>query len=149
MPKTLRLIFGDQLNLQHSWFTKPDDSVTFLLVKMRQETDFVAHHIQKVVAFFLAMRIFASEIEKLGHQALCFTLDHPENDQSLDKMISKLVQKKSFERFEYQLPDEFHLDMQLKSICNLLKIETASIDTEHFLTSKEFLGDFSNHLLSN
>lgn len=84
------------------------------------------------------MRIFASEIEKLGHQVLCFTLDHPENDQGLDKMIPKLVQGQSFERYEYPLRDEFCLDMQLKSICNLLKIETASIDTEHFLNRESF-----------
>lgn len=142
MPKTLRLILGDQLNLQHSWFKKTDESVTFLLLEMRQETDYVAHHIQKVVAFFLAMRTFASELENQGHQVLFYNLDHLENDQSLDKMIPKLVLEHSFERFEYQLPDEFRLDLQLKDICHSLKIETSSIDTEHFLTSREFLGDF-------
>jgi len=91
MPKTLRLILGDQLNLQHSWFLKPDDSVTFLLLEMRQETDYVAHHIQKIVAFFLAMRTFSGEIEMQGHQVLYYKLDHPENDQSLDKMIPKVI----------------------------------------------------------
>ena len=56
MPKqkTLRLILGDQLNEQHSWFQKPDKNVSFVLMEIRQETDYVVHHIQKVAAFFAA-----------------------------------------------------------------------------------------------
>ena len=53
MPKhkTLRLILGDQLNENHSWFKHPDKNVTYVLMEIRQETDYVAHHIQKVAAF--------------------------------------------------------------------------------------------------
>ena len=50
--KTLRLILGDQLNSQHSWFQEKDDDVIYFMAEMRQETDYVAHHIQKVTAFF-------------------------------------------------------------------------------------------------
>ncbi len=57
--KTLRLILGDQLNIEHSWFTKTDESILYCLFEMRQETDYVKHHIQKVVGFFAAMRDFA------------------------------------------------------------------------------------------
>ena len=49
--KTLRLVLGDQLNLQHAWFREVDDNVTYLMAEMRQETDYVKHHIQKVVGF--------------------------------------------------------------------------------------------------
>jgi deoxyribodipyrimidine photolyase-related protein len=142
MPKTLRLILGDQLNLNHSWFTVPDESVTFLLLEMRQETDYVAHHIQKVVAFFLAMRDFASELEAKGHQVLYFRLDDEQNSGGLDQMIPKLIQNLSFERFEYLLPDEYRLDLQLKSLCQNLNIATGTADTEHFLTSRVFLSEF-------
>jgi deoxyribodipyrimidine photolyase-related protein len=45
--KTLRLILGDQLNSNHSWFKNTDDSVTYVLMEIRTETDYVAHHIQK------------------------------------------------------------------------------------------------------
>lgn len=54
----IRLILGDQLNAQHSWFKEVDPQVTYVLMEMRQETDYVVHHIQKVVAFFSAMRQF-------------------------------------------------------------------------------------------
>ena len=57
MQKTLRLILGDQLNSNHSWFETQDDSITYILMEIRSETDYVAHHIQKVVGFFSAMQI--------------------------------------------------------------------------------------------
>lgn len=142
MPKTLRLILGDQLNLTHSWFQKPDATVRFLMLEMRQETDYVIHHIQKVVAFFLSMRNFASEIEARGHQVIYFRLDDPQNQGSLEDMISKMIRVHSFERFEYLLPDEYRLDFQLKSICQNLKISSGAVDTDHFLTSRDFLTTF-------
>lgn len=45
--KTLRLILGDQLNSNHWWFETKDDSVTYLLMEIRTETDYATHHIQK------------------------------------------------------------------------------------------------------
>ena len=58
-PKTLRLILGDHLNEKHSWFKRPDKEATFVLMEIRRETDYATHHIQKVAAFFAAMRAFA------------------------------------------------------------------------------------------
>jgi hypothetical protein len=42
----LRLILGDQLNSEHSWFKQIDHDTIYVLA-MRQETDYVKHHIQK------------------------------------------------------------------------------------------------------
>ena len=60
--KILRLILGDQLNEKHSWFDKPDKGVTYVMMEVRQETDYVKHHIKKVAAFFAAMRAFADRL---------------------------------------------------------------------------------------
>ena len=49
MSKTLRLILGDQLNSKHSWFITVDESVTYVMMEIRSETDYAAHHIQKIV----------------------------------------------------------------------------------------------------
>ena len=44
-PKpTLRLILGDQLNAQHRWFTDVDAATIYVLMEVRQETDYVLHH---------------------------------------------------------------------------------------------------------
>jgi len=142
MPKTLRLILGDQLNLAHSWFDDLDPNVTYLMLEMRQETDYVIHHIQKVVAFFAAMRNFADQLQDEGHSVRYYKLDQEDNEQDLGKMISKLVANGDFQTFEYQLPDEYRLDQQLKTIAESLGIPTRAVGTEHFLTEREFLADF-------
>ena len=43
---TLRLLLGDQLNPQHSWFATRDDGVVYVLMEVRQETEYVLHHAQ-------------------------------------------------------------------------------------------------------
>ena len=62
---TLRLILGDQVNPQHSWFTPSpkgvDSGVVYVLMEVRQETDYVLHHAQKILAIFAAMRDFARQ----------------------------------------------------------------------------------------
>lgn len=146
MSKTLRLILGDQLNYQHSWFTENTNTeTTFVLMEMRQETDYAQHHIQKVVAFFVAMRSFAQFLKTKGFEVIYLTLDAAENEQTIPKNIEKLIAKHSFQKFEYLLPDEYRLDEQLKTFCqklNVKGIETAVSDTEHFLTERLHIRNF-------
>jgi deoxyribodipyrimidine photolyase-related protein len=143
MP-TLRLILGDQLNHAHAWYQKKDNDITYLLMEMRQETDYVAHHIQKVVAFFVAMRAFGESLREHGHRVIYYTLDDPQNQQSLPDTVSKLIQQEAFDHFEYQLPDEWRLDQQLKALCaDLHEIGVSSqyYDTEHFLSGRTELAE--------
>jgi deoxyribodipyrimidine photolyase-related protein len=55
-PKILRLILGDQLNINHSWYSEVNENVTYVLMEIRSETDYAQHHIQKVIGFFVAMQ---------------------------------------------------------------------------------------------
>ena len=87
----LRLILGDQLNLQHPWFDTVDHEVTYLLMEMRQETDYAPHHIQKVIGFFGAMRHFSQTLKKEGHQVIYLKLDDNENQQSLSANLNKII----------------------------------------------------------
>jgi len=73
----LRLILGDQLNTEHPWLEEVNPDVIYLLMEMRQETDYAPHHIQKVVAFFGAMRNFNKSLESAGHKTHYLTLDDP------------------------------------------------------------------------
>ena len=38
------------------------------MAEMRQETDYAPHHIQKVLAFFAAMRAFSEARQAEGHR---------------------------------------------------------------------------------
>ena len=140
--KVLRLILGDQLNQNHSWFHKVDNNVTYLMAEMRQETDYVKHHIQKVVAFFLSMRNFSEDLSKKGHNFVYIKITDKENLHKLEDIIAKCITDCNADKFEYQLPDEYRLDQQLNHICKNLVTETSVVDTEHFYTTRFELQDF-------
>ena len=105
--KTLRLLLGDQLNSEHSWFDEVNPNVMYVMAEMRQETDYVKHHIQKVVAFFLSMRNFSEELIKQDHQVVYYRISDANNPQDLETLILDLVEKNNIECFEYQFPDEY------------------------------------------
>ena len=139
--KTLRLILGDQLNLSHSWFNQVNDDQLYLMAEMRQETDYVKHHIQKVVGFFLAMRNFADALEKKGHNVVYFKIGDQNNPQNLSDLIEQTISEHKIEKFEYQLPDEYRLDQQLQEICKSISVPSEVFDTEHFYTKRDELKD--------
>lgn len=130
--KTLRLILGDQLNIKHSWFSEVDENVTYVMMEMRQETDYVTHHIQKIVAFFLAMRNFAEELVARGHQVVYLKLDDEQNLQSLTKNLQVLLKTSGSHSFEYMQPDEYRVSEQLSEFCHKQKLPTRCVDSEHF-----------------
>jgi deoxyribodipyrimidine photolyase-related protein len=140
--KTLRLILGDQLNSQHSWFEKVDDSITYVLMEVRSETDYANHHIQKVVGFFVAMQCFAYELIAKGHQVIYIKINDVNNQHSFDKNLGFLIQDQQFTNFEYQNPDEYRLDELMKAFCESLAITQCKVDSEHFLSTRDELGNF-------
>lgn len=142
MHKTLRLILGDQLNINHSWYQTVNNSITYVLMEVQSETNYVTHHIQKIAAFFSAMRNFASELENNKHNIIYIQLSDSNNLHTFDKNLRKLIQDHNFNRFEYQLPDEYRLDVLLKKFCQSISIPTSCSDSEHFLSTRNELGDF-------
>ncbi len=142
MKKTLRLILGDQLNSNHSWFKSVDDSVTYVMMEIRTETDYTQHHIQKVVGIFAAMRNFALQLKSNNHNLIYFHLNDENNLQSFQSNIQSLISKLQFTNFEYQLPDEYRVDEDLKQLCNAISISSISVDSEHFFTTRTELGAF-------
>lgn len=138
----LRLILGDQLNYQHSWFQKVDNQVLYVMMEIRQETEYVEHHVQKIVGFFAAMRAFSDYLKKQGHHVFYIKISDPGNLQDLDDNLMHLITEKACSRFEYLLPDEYRLDHQLNSFCKKLSIPYEPYDTEHYYTERNELKDF-------
>jgi len=142
MKKTLRLILGDQLNRNHFWFKSVDDSVTYVMMEIRTETDYAKHHIQKVVGIFAAMQNFANHLKSNNHNLIYLHLNDENNIQSFQDNIQNLISEHEFNHFEYQLPDEYRVDQDLIELCNTISIPSKSVDSEHFFTSRNELGDF-------
>jgi len=142
MSKTLRLIIGDQLNSNHSWFKIVDDSVTYVMMEIRSETDYANHHIQKVVGIFAAMQHFKNDLLAKNHQVIYIHINDDNNLKSFEKNIQNLISKHNFTHFEYQLPDEYRVDLDLKKLCESISITSSVVDSEHFFTTRNELGDF-------
>ncbi|AMS27877.1 deoxyribodipyrimidine photolyase [Bacteroidetes bacterium UKL13-3] len=137
--KTLRLILGDQLNIKHSWYTKVDESVTYVLMEIRSETDYAKHHIQKVLGFFGAMQQFAQTLKQQKHNVIYIHLNDKNNTHSFAQNCSWLISTHGFTHFEYQLPDEYRVDEHLKQFADTLTISAKVFDTEHFFSKRDEL----------
>ena len=142
MKKTLRLILGDQLNHQHSWFQQVDENVVYVMMEVRSETDYVVHHIQKVVAFFQSMRLFADDLVQNGHQVVYLRLNDAINKQSFTENIRWICQEYKVESIEYQLPDEYRVDQELLALSEVLNLPVSVVDSEHFFTSRTEFEEF-------
>jgi deoxyribodipyrimidine photolyase-related protein len=134
---TVRLILGDQLNEAHSWYREVRSDVCYLMMEVRSETDYVVHHAQKVIAIFAAMRAFAAMLQSQGHTVRYYAIDDPDNPQSFEQGIQTVLRDVDGERFEWQMPDEWRVDAELRRIADNLGIDHACVDTEHFLTTRD------------
>lgn len=140
--KTLRLILGDQLNINHSWFKNVEPDVLYVMMEIRSETDYVWHHIQKIAAFFCAMRNFAEDLKTKKHSVIYIKLNDTDNKQTFALNCDQLILKYKITHFEFLLPDEYRVDKALKNYMKSLKIFSAVYDTEHFFTTRKELGEF-------
>lgn len=138
----LRLLLGDQLNPEHSWFATSDPDVLYVLMEVRQETDYVLHHAQKILAIFAAMREFAQQLSEAGHRVRYLAIDDPENRQSVPQNLDCLIAQWRITTFEYQAPDEWRLDTQLADYAQQLHIPARMVDSEHFLTRRDEAATF-------
>ncbi len=139
---TVRLVLGDQLNPLHSWYRRVDPAVLYVLMEVRQETDYVAHHLQKVAAFFAAMRAFAKSLRDDGHRVTYIKLDTANNRHSFPENLREIIAKEKAAHLEYQLPDEWRLDKELSQLGKTLPVSVTAVDSEHFLTAR---ADLARH----
>jgi deoxyribodipyrimidine photolyase-related protein len=132
----LKLILGDQLNPLHSWFTQPHPDVVYVLMEVRQETDYVLHHAQKILAIFAAMRDFANTLRQAGHRVHYLAIDDPANQHDLPTNLRTLIAHYSATALSYQDPDEWRLDAQLAAFAATLNIPVEQVSSEHFYTER-------------
>ena len=138
---TLRLILGDQLNAQHSWFKQDTKNVLYVIAELRQETDYAPHHIQKICGFFAAMEQFATALQQAGFNVLHLTLDDTQHDADLPHLLTRLCQEYQCQQIEYQQPDEYRLAKQLRQH-NFSPINTHCADSEHFMLPFTEIGQY-------
>lgn len=135
----IRLILGDQLNASHSWFQHDPSEALYVMMELTQETDYVKHHRQKVLAFFAAMRNFAKALRQKSFKVHYLQLDDDENSGSLTQNLQAILAQYPQAQLQVQLPDEYRLDHQLRSWAGANHISIDWFDSEHFLTQRDSL----------
>lgn len=142
----VRLILGDQLNPQHSWFGCCDPQVVYLMMEVRQETDYVLHHAQKVIAIFAAMRALADRLRAAGHRVHYINIQASESSEPMVENIERVVRLYGASHFEYQEPDEWRLDALLRDYCAIAEASgthlSRMVSSEHFYTGRQDAGQF-------
>lgn len=139
---TLRLVLGDQLDPDHAWFDVRDPGVVYVLMEVRQETDYVLHHAQKILAVFAAMRDFARQLRTAGHRVRYVAIDDASNRQSIPANLAALMALYGAQCLQYQDPDEWRLDQQLRQWGTTQAFATEAVDSAHFYTRRGELADF-------
>lgn len=134
---TLRLVLGDQLDPQHFWFSRLDPGVVHVLMEIRQETDYVLHHAQKILAIFAAMRAFAARLRAAGHRVHYVAIDDPGNHQHLTRNLDALLARHGASTFAYQPADEWRLDAQLLAWTASLDLAVERAPDVHFLAARD------------
>jgi deoxyribodipyrimidine photolyase-related protein len=140
MPKKfneIRLVLGDQLNSQHSWFQSTDDSICYVMMEIRPESEYVRHHIQKIVGIFSAMRQFAIQLEKKGHSVRYIRITDEANRHSFAENLQDIIQESGAVTLSYLHPDEYRLTTQFEKEFTELKVEVRVFSSEHFFTEPE------------
>ncbi len=135
--RELRLVLGDQLNEQHSWWQGLEPDVLYLIAELGQEMRYVRHHRQKMLAFMLAMQRFAEQQRAKGHRVLWLSLEQTKAFADLPELLRALLQHTQAQSFAFQQPDEYRLSEQLRAFCQAQSIPCAEFDSEHFLTPRD------------
>ncbi|WP_064435835.1 cryptochrome/photolyase family protein [Pseudoalteromonas neustonica] len=132
--KILRFIFGDQLNANHTWYKEENQAqYLYVIAELKQETNYVKHHIQKVAAFFSAMENFASALKKSQLNVLHLTLDDTQHDESITTLLKRLAEQYQCQEIQYQYPDEYRLYQQMQQLESHISLKISACDSEHFL----------------
>ncbi len=139
-PSTLRLILGDQLNPLHPWFAQVEPHVMYVLMEVRQETDYVRHHAQKVLAIFAAMRAFAAQLQAGGHRVIYLSIANQSNCQSISGNLRALQAQTGAQVLQYQSPDEWRLQQELQTFlgarCEAKDSAIHEVDSAHFYSQR-------------
>jgi deoxyribodipyrimidine photolyase-related protein len=134
---TVRLVLGDQLNPNHPWFDEIRPDIVYVVMEVRQETDYVLHHAQKILAIFAAMRRFADHLRDDGHRVVYLAIDDPANRHALADNLAWILREAAATGFEYQAPDEWRLHEQLAHWSRQQAIEVRCVDSAHFLVARD------------
>lgn len=111
-------------------------------MELKQEQEYVTHHVQKICAFFLAMREFKEYLIKNNHQVHYIEISNLKATNGLKENLIDISKTYNSTVIEYQQPDEYRLDQELLSLNESYQGNVTPVNSEHFYTEREELENF-------
>ena len=116
MTMNLRLILGDQLNLDISSLDGLDaQKDVILMCEVWDEATYVQHHKKKIAFIFSAMRHFAQELKDKGYNVEYTRLDDPDNTGSFHGEVKRVVKVYNPDAVIVTEPSEYRVLEDMKS----------------------------------
>ena len=112
------------------------------MMEVRSETDRLVHHAQQLIGIFAAMRAFADSLARDGHAVHYLKIGDPENRHSFAENLTKLCTEYDAVGIEWQEPDSWYVDEELRRLVNSQALEFKVVSTEHFFEDRDSLARF-------
>ncbi len=133
----LRLVLGDQISDGRlSGLRDLDfDADTILFAEVRAETDYVAHHKQKIALVFAGMRGFARRLRTKGAHVRYVAIDDAENTGSLVGEIRRALGEEDVSRVVLTEPGEYRLAQEFEDFARTQNIPVEIRPDDRYLCS--------------
>lgn len=140
----LRLVLGDQLNLNISCLHDADpDADVILMAEVREEATYVKHHKQKIAFLFSAMRHFAKGLESDGFNLVYVDYRHENNKGSLQQQVEWMINNHSFDEVIVTHPGEYRLWHEMTQWQDVLNVPVTIKDDNRFLVPQTFFNQWA------
>jgi len=144
MP-ALRLILGDQLNLNISCLQDIDKECDrVIMAEVREEATYVKHHKKKIAFLFSAMRHFAQELKQSGIDIDYIDYEHKDNKGSLKAQIQHQLANGNYDRVIVTHPGEYRLLEDMQSWSADFHINVDIRPDNRFLVDTDFFANWAD-----
>jgi deoxyribodipyrimidine photolyase-related protein len=133
----LRLVLGDQLSDGLSSLADLDlKRDVVLMAEVMAEATYVAHHKQKFVLVFSAMRQFAERLRAKGVVVRYVGLDDEANTHSLNGEVLRALEGQPFERVVVTEPGEWRLVQAFDELAHMASVPVEVRPDDRFICSR-------------
>jgi len=140
----LRIILGDQLSREMSSLRGLDPARdVVLMMEVRGENTYVAHHKQKIVLVLSAMRHFAAELRESGVRVDYVALDDPDNTGTLTTEVQRAVERHETDRLVVTEPGEWRVLEMVQAWGDLIGKPVEIPPDERFFASRARFADWA------
>ncbi len=135
-PKTLRIIFGDQLDNASSLFDGADiDHDLFWMAEVTEEITYVPSHKQRIVFFLSAMRHYREELRHKNLELIYHELSaDPAADRGPDvaSILAEDIRRYQISRIVVVQPGDHRVAVMLEDLADACRVELQILEDTHF-----------------